>query len=65
MQVALSAIVILIGAVYALRCLFAGQIFCAVCFAALGYVSGYRLLFKASIDELRKARTNNLKGGIQ
>lgn len=63
LQVALSVIAMLIGAAYALRCLFAGQIFCAACFAV--HVSGYRLLFKASIDELRKARANNSKGGMQ
>lgn len=53
-QVVFSVLVILFGASYGLRCLFAGQIFCAVCFAIIGYVSGYRLFFRASVKELRE-----------
>ena len=46
--------VILFGVAYGLRCLFAGQIFCTVCFALIAYVSGYRLLLRASLQELRE-----------
>lgn len=53
-QVVFSVLVIMFGVSYTLRCLFAGQIFCAVCFAIGGYVSGYHLLFRASIKELRE-----------
>ena len=53
-QVIFSVSVIIFGIAYALRCLFAGQIFCAACFALIGYVSGYRLFFKASMAELRE-----------
>ena len=53
-QVVISVLVIMFGVSYTLRCLFAGQIFCAVCFAIGGYVSGYHLLFRASIKELRE-----------
>lgn len=58
-QIAFSVLVIIFGAAYGLRCLLAGQTFCAVCFAIIGYVSGYRLLFKASVKEylqFKKAR---------
>lgn len=53
-QVIFSVLVIMFGVSYTLRSLFAGQIFCAVCFAIGGYVSGYHLLFRASIKELRE-----------
>ncbi|WP_304977074.1 hypothetical protein [Duncaniella muris] len=53
-QVIFSVLVIMFGVSYTLRSLFAGQIFCAVCFAISGYVSGYRLFFRASIKELRE-----------
>lgn len=53
-QVVFSVAVILFGAVCCLRCLFDGQHFCAACFAAMAYVSGYRLLLRGSLDELRE-----------
>ncbi len=53
-QVVFSILVMLFGASYGIRCLVADQIFCAVCFAIIGYVSGYRLLFRASVKELRE-----------
>lgn len=53
-QVVFSVLVIIFGAAYGLRCLFSGQLFCAMCFALMGYVSGYRLLFRASVKELRE-----------
>lgn len=52
-QVTFSVLVILFGFSYGIRCLVANQIFCALCFAVIGY-SGYRLLFKASMAELRE-----------
>lgn len=51
-QVVFAVAVILFGVAYCLRCLFAGQIFCTVCFALIAYVSGYRLLLRASLQEL-------------
>lgn len=53
-QVIFSLCVILIGCAYGIRCLIAGQIFCAVCFGIMGYVSGYLMLFRASVAELRE-----------
>lgn len=53
-QVIIAVGVIAFGVGYGLRRLFAGQIFCTVCFALMAYVSGYRLLFKASIKEYRQ-----------
>lgn len=53
-QVLFSVAVILFGIVYCLRCLFAGNIFCAVCFAIIGYVSGYLLMLPTSLRELRE-----------
>lgn len=60
-QVIFSALVMIFGAAYGMRCLFAGQIFCAVCFGIMGYVSGYRLLFKASMAELREYNQRGAK----
>lgn len=54
-QVAFSVIIILFGTGYCLRCLFSGQLFGAVCFAFVAYVAGYRLLFRASVKELRES----------
>lgn len=56
-KVAASAAVIIIGAAYSARCLLGGQAFCAACFAAMAYLSGYRLLLKSSIEEYRKAKS--------
>ena len=53
-QVLFSVAVIIFGFSYSLRCLFDGNIFCAVCFAIIGYVSGYRLFLRASLKELRE-----------
>lgn len=53
-QLIFSVIVIVAGADYSLRCLLDGQLFCAVCFAIIGYVSGYLMLFRNSLKELRK-----------
>lgn len=53
-QVVFSILVMLFGASYGIRCLVADQIFCAMCFAIIGYVSSYRLLFRASVKELRE-----------
>lgn len=60
-QVVFAAAVILFGVVYGLRCLFAGQIFCAVCFALIAYVSGYRLLLRASLQELREFNAKQIQ----
>lgn len=55
-QVAASWFVILFGVGNALRCVFGHyDIFYIVCFSAIGYV-GYKLMLRASLDELRKAR---------
>lgn len=56
-QVLLSILITLFGVFNCIRCLMAGQIFCTVCFAIIGYVSGYHFLFRASLDELRKHNT--------
>lgn len=53
-QVIFSVAIIILGATYSLRCLLEGNIFCAICFALIGYVSGYLLLFRASVKELRQ-----------
>ena len=53
-QLTFSFLVILFGVSFRIRCLVAYQIFWALCFAVIGYVSGYRLLFKASMAELRE-----------
>lgn len=57
-QVVASVAVIIFGFSYCLRCLFDGlnrfNIFFAVCFALMGYVCGYLLLYRASVRELRK-----------
>lgn len=57
-QVVFSVFVIIFGFSHCLRCLLNGlteaNIFYAVCFALIGYVSGYRLLFRASVKELRE-----------
>ena len=60
-QVVFSVLVILFGASYSLRCLFAGQIFCAVCFAIIGYVSGYLMFFRASLKELREHNAKQVR----
>lgn len=60
-QVVLSVAVIILGISYCLRCLFDGQVFCAVCFAVIGYVSGYGLLFRASVKELRDYNVKRIK----
>lgn len=60
-QVILAVSVVLFGAAYGLHCLFAGNIFCAVCFTLIGYVSGYRLLFLASIKELREYNSKQIQ----
>lgn len=52
-QVLFSLCVIITGCAYGIRCLISGQIFCAVCFGIMAYVSGYLLLFRASFAELR------------
>lgn len=56
-QVIASLAVIVGGIAYSLRCLCDNQTSCAVCFAAIAYVSGYRLLYKASVRELRNFNT--------
>lgn len=53
-QVLISLCVIIFGCAYGIRCLINGQIFCAVCFGIMAYVSGYLLLFRASVKELRE-----------
>ena len=60
-QVAFSVLVILFGVSYGIRCLVANQIFCALGFGMIGYVSGYRLLFKASMAELREYKQRAVK----
>ena len=56
-QLSFSAGLIIFGMVNGLRCLFAGRIFCAFCLVFIGYVCGYRLMFRSSLRELRKANT--------
>lgn len=53
-QVVFSVAIIILGIAYGFRYLFADKIFPAACFCVIGYVSGYRLLFKASMAELRE-----------
>lgn len=53
-QVIVATAIVLCGAAYAIRCLLNGQPLCALCFALAGYVAGYRLLFRTSLDELRR-----------
>ena len=53
-QVVLAAAIIIFGFANCLRHLVDGNFFAAVCFAALGYVSGYLFLFRASSQELRE-----------
>lgn len=60
-QVVFSVLVILLGASYSLRCLFAGQIFCALSFAIISYVSGYLMFFRASVKELREHNARRVK----
>lgn len=60
-QVVFSVGVIILSFSYSLRCLFDDNIICAVCFALIGYVSGYRLLFRASVKELREHNAKMVK----
>lgn len=64
-QVVFSVAVITFGFSYCLRCLLNGlteaNIFYAVCFAIIGYVGGYRLLFRASVKELREHNAKMVK----
>lgn len=53
-QVIFSALVIMMGLGYGIRCMLNGQIFCAICFGVMGYVGGYHLLFRPSIAELHQ-----------
>ncbi len=64
-QVVFSVAVMLLGFSYCLRCLFEGQIFCAVCFFIMGYVSGYLLLFRASVKDLREFNAKRLQAKQQ
>ena len=60
-QIIASVAVIIFGLGYAIRCLIANEICCAAGFALIGYGSGYRYLFKASLKELREYRSEELK----
>lgn len=53
-QILVSVAVIIFGVAYSLRCLLAGQFFCAIGFAFMAYVSGYSLMLKTSIKEYRQ-----------
>lgn len=53
-QVAFAIIVIMFGAGFGLRYLFENQIFYAICFGVIGYISGYRMWFKTSMAELKR-----------
>lgn len=64
-QFVFSVAVIIFGFSYCLRCLLNGlteaNIFYAVCFAIIGYVSGYRLLLCASLQELREFNAKQIQ----
>lgn len=56
-QVIFSVLVVTMCIGYGIRCLLGNQIFCAVCFSIMGYVCGYRLMFRASMAELHQFNT--------
>lgn len=60
-QVVFSVCVILFGITYAVRCIIekSGDVFVFL-FACIAFV-GYRLMYRASIDELREFRIKNRK----
>lgn len=60
-QVVFSVCVILFGITYAVRCIIekSGDVFVFL-FACMAFV-GYRLMYRASIDELREFRIKNRK----
>lgn len=60
-QVVFSWCVIIFGAAYAVRCMIerTDAIF-VFCFAAIAYV-GYKLMLRASLEELREARKADKK----
>lgn len=62
-QVVFSVCVILFGITYAVRCIIdkSGDVYVFL-FACMAFV-GYRLMYRASIDELREARAARRKGG--
>lgn len=60
-QVIFSVLVMIFGVAYGMRCLLAGQTICAIGFSVIGYVSGYRLLFKGSMAELREYNRRDAK----
>lgn len=60
-QLIFSVASIVFGALYGIRCLLAGQLFCAVCFAIIAYVCGYLLLFRNSVRELREFYTKKIQ----
>lgn len=62
-QLFISIGVILFGATYAIRCIVekSGDVYVFL-FVFMAYVPGYRLLFRASVKELREARARR-KGG--
>lgn len=62
-QVIMSVCVILFGTIYAIRCIVehAGDVY-VILFGCMAYVAGYRLMYRASIEELREARARR-KGG--
>lgn len=64
-QVVFSVFVMLLSLSWCVRCLFAGQLFCAVLFFIMGYVSGYLLLFRASVKELREFNAKRLQAKQQ
>lgn len=53
-QVIMSVLVILFGVAFGIRSLANGQIFCAICFGVMAYVSGYKLMLRASWSESRE-----------
>ena len=53
-QVIFSVAAIIFGAFYCVRCLLISQVFCALGFAVIAYVCGYRLFLQTALRELRQ-----------
>ena len=60
-QVIFSVMTIIFGVSYALRCMFERtDVIFVACFGAIAYV-GYKLMLRASLEELREARKADKK----
>lgn len=55
-QVVFAILVIMMGVTYCIRCIFAANWFCAACFAIMAYGSGYLLMYRSAVEELRRHR---------